>query len=78
MLVTVPVPKDFEIDSAELENILDAAVRSAAEKKIGGKDLTPFLLAELGKQTDGRTLKTNIALLENNARVGTKIAQALT
>src|SRR6478672_1817779 len=34
LLVTVPVPKDFAIDSAELENILDAAVRSAAEKKI--------------------------------------------
>jgi len=78
ILVTVPVPIDFAIDAAELEIILDAAVRSATEKKITGKELTPFLLAELSEQTRGRTLKSNIALLENNARVATEVARSLT
>lgn len=74
ILITVPVPESSAMESAELANILDDAVRSAAEKKVSGKEITPFLLAELGRRTEGRTLKTNIALLENNARVATDIA----
>jgi pseudouridylate synthase len=77
ILVTVPVPEDSSIDSEELENILDNAVRSAAEQNIVGKNVTPFLLAELSRQTGGRTLKANIALLENNTRVATEIACAI-
>ena len=77
ILVAVPVPDEYAIDSVELEDILDRAVRSASEQKVSGKELTPFLLAELSRQTSGRTLQTNIALLENNARVAVEIAKAL-
>ena len=78
VLVTVPVPDDHALDSVELEDILDRAVESASEQQVSGKELTPFLLAELSRQTGGRTLNTNIALLENNARVATDIARAIT
>jgi pseudouridine-5'-phosphate glycosidase len=77
VLVTVPVPAEAAIDANELESILDEAVRSAADNKITGKEITPFLLAELGRKTSGQTLKTNIALLENNARVAAEIALAM-
>jgi pseudouridine-5'-phosphate glycosidase len=77
ILVTVPVPDEYAIDAVELEDILDRAVRLASEGKVSGKELTPFLLAELGRQTSGRTLQTNIALLENNARVAVEIANSL-
>ena len=77
ILVTVPVPHESAIDANELESILDTAVRSATQQKVSGKDLTPFLLAELSRQTGGRTLKANIALLENNGRVATEVARAL-
>jgi pseudouridine-5'-phosphate glycosidase len=77
ILITVPVPKESAIEAAELESILDTAVRSASEKRIGGKDVTPFLLSELSRATGGRTMQTNIALLENNARVATDIARSL-
>jgi pseudouridine-5'-phosphate glycosidase len=77
VLVTVPVPDDHAIDSVELEDILDRAIASASEQMVSGKDLTPFLLAELSRQTGGRTLNTNIALLENNAHIATEIARAI-
>lgn len=77
ILVTVPVPERVAIDPVELESILDEAVRSAAEKKVTGKEITPYLLAELSRQTGGRTLETNIALLENNARVAAEIARSI-
>jgi pseudouridine-5'-phosphate glycosidase len=77
ILVTVPVPHESAIDANELESILDTAVRSATQQKVTGKNLTPFLLAELSRQTGGRTLKANIALLENNGRVATEVARAL-
>jgi pseudouridine-5'-phosphate glycosidase len=77
VLVTVPVPEQAAMDARELENILDDAVQTARLRYVSGKDVTPFLLAELGRRTGGQTLKANIALLENNARVAAEIARAM-
>jgi pseudouridine-5'-phosphate glycosidase len=74
LLVCVPVPKEKEIPSEELEKSLKNSLKLAAERKISGKAVTPFLLAQLSEQTAGRTLEANIALLENNARVAAIIA----
>lgn len=76
VLVTVPVPAEFEIDRAELESILDAALKLADEKGINGKEITPFLLSQMSERSGGRTLAANIALLENNARVAAQISVA--
>ncbi|MEQ1922563.1 MAG: pseudouridine-5'-phosphate glycosidase [Pyrinomonadaceae bacterium] len=78
ILVTVPVPAEFEIDRAELESILADALRLADEKGINGKEITPFLLSQMSERSGGRTLAANIALLENNARVAAQIATSLT
>ena len=77
IVVTVPVPRDSEIDSVELEKLLAELVRSASDQNITGKNVTPFLLSELSTRTGGRTLISNIALLENNAFVAAEIAKAL-
>ena len=74
LLVCVPVPEEKEIPSEELEKSLKNSLKLAAERKISGKAVTPFLLAQLSEQTAGRTLEANIALLENNARVAAIIA----
>ncbi len=74
ILVTVPVPHEFEIERDELEIILASALKLAKEKSISGKDITPFLLTQMSEQSVGRTLAANIALLENNARVAAEIA----
>lgn len=76
LLVTVPVPLEFEIERNEVESILEKALRSGDENKIKGKDVTPFLLSFMSNESGGRTLAANIALLENNAKVATEIACA--
>ncbi len=77
ILLTVPVPEEFEIPRAELESILADALKLAAEKGIRGKEITPFLLGEMSARSGGRTLRANIALLENNARVASLVAVEL-
>lgn len=77
ILVTVPVPQEFEIDRAELESILSDALKLADERGISGKEITPFLLAQLSERSSGRTLFANIALLENNALIAAQIACAI-
>lgn len=73
-LLTVPVPKEFELPRDEMESIIGAAIAGVGRQGISGKDVTPFLLSELTKASGGRTLKANIALLENNARVAGLVA----
>lgn len=77
VLVTVPVPSEFEIAPDELESILAESLQLADKNSIAGKEITPFLLSEMSKRSGGRTLAANIALLENNARVAAMIAAAL-
>ena len=77
VLVTVPVPKEQEVPAAELEKLLIEALKAAGGSGVKGKDVTPFLLAQMSEKSQGRTLVSNIALLENNARVAAEIAKAL-
>ena len=74
LLVTVPVPEEFEVANEQLRTVLDQALQSAARSGIGGRELTPFLLSEMSERSEGSTLRANIALLENNARVAAEIA----
>jgi pseudouridine-5'-phosphate glycosidase len=77
LLVTVPVPAEFELPSEQLKFVLDNALADALRKNIGGRELTPFLLSQMAQLSAGATLRANIALLENNARIATQIAAAL-
>ena len=76
-LVTVPVPVEAEIPADDLREVLDEALAEAAQRNIAGRELTPFLLSRMAERSGGRTLETNIALLENNARVAATVALAL-
>lgn len=74
LLVTVPVPAESEVPSDLLQRTLDSALNEANTKGVTGRDLTPFLLTEMSQASDGATLRANIALLENNARIAAQIA----
>jgi pseudouridine-5'-phosphate glycosidase len=77
LLVTAPVPAKFEVPAEELQVVLTTALEDAEWKGIGGPALTPFLLSQMAERSGGATLRANIALLENNARVAAEIARAL-
>lgn len=77
MLVANPVPEADEIPAAEMAGYIDAAQKAAEAQSVTGKAVTPFLLGKILELTGGRSLKTNIALVENNARIAARIAKAL-
>ncbi len=77
ILLTVPIPEEFEIERAELEEILTETLKLADEKNISGKEITPFLLSQMSDRSSGRTLAANIALLENNAKIAAQIAAVI-
>jgi pseudouridylate synthase len=74
LLVTVPVPREAEVDEALLQSVLADSLEQAEREKIAGRDVTPFLLSRMAEQSDGATLRANIALLENNARIAAEIS----
>jgi pseudouridylate synthase len=76
LLVAVPVPEAAEVPSEMLERMILEALKDAAEDQIAGRDVTPFLLSRMSEASGGATLRANVALLENNARVAAEIAVA--
>ena len=77
LLVTVPVPSEAQVESSTLSDALDEALSEATRENISGRNLTPFLLARMSERSAGATLRANIALLENNARVAAAVARCL-
>jgi pseudouridine-5'-phosphate glycosidase len=77
LVVVVPVPAQFEVRAEELQIVLTTALEDAEWKEITGPALTPFLLSQMAERSGGSTLRANIALLENNARVAAEIARAV-
>ena len=77
MLIANPVPAEDEIPAETMAGHIADAQQAAVENGIAGKAVTPFLLARILELTGGASLKTNIALVENNARLAARIAKAL-
>jgi pseudouridine-5'-phosphate glycosidase len=77
VLVTVPVPEQAELPRELAEEAIKRALTVAQERGVKGKALTPFLLSQMARLTEGRSLVANVALLKNNAAVAARIAGAL-
>lgn len=77
ILIANPIPVDAEIPFAEIEPTIKLAVSEADKQGIRGKRLTPFLLDFMAQSTAGKSIKANLALLENNARVAAQLAISL-
>jgi pseudouridine-5'-phosphate glycosidase len=71
-----PIPGEHEVPAATIERAIEAALQEMAARGIGGKEATPFMLARVNELTGGASLKANIALIENNARLAAEIAVA--
>ncbi len=77
LLVVHPVPARAALDPGTVRAAVGQARREAEARGVAGKDLTPYLLAALNRLTAGKTLETNLALLEANAALAGRIATAL-
>ena len=74
VLIANPVPAENEVPGDKIEIYIQQALAAAESNKIKGKEVTPFLLHYIADHTQGESLETNIALILNNAKVGTGIA----
>ncbi|HEX6292463.1 MAG TPA: pseudouridine-5'-phosphate glycosidase [Herpetosiphonaceae bacterium] len=77
MVLAVPPPEEAALPPEEVEAAIGRALAEARRQGIHGAQVTPFLLAAMKDETGGRSLETNIALLENNARVAAEVAVAI-
>ena len=73
-LVANPIPPEDEITQAEILPVILKALDEAQTQGVAAKSVTPFLLQRIFEMTDGRSLTSNIALVQNNARLGARIA----
>jgi len=71
-----PPPVASALRKQEVDAWIAGALQSATAEGIRGNAVTPYLLDYLAKASRGQTLKTNIALLVNNAGVAGQIAKA--
>lgn len=77
VLVANPLPAGEAIPRSEMEPLIQKASNEAKEKGIHGKKITPFLLDKINQLTNGKSMKANLALLLNNARLAARISIAL-
>jgi pseudouridylate synthase len=78
VLLCNPIPQEFALDAAEMDRAVAQAEAVASARGIAGPQRTPFLLNELERLTQGRSLIANVALLLNNASLAAKVAAKLT
>ena len=77
MLVVQPPPSYAALDHAMVEDATRAALAHAEREGIRGAAVTPFLLADVQRRTQGASVQANLALLEANAALAGTIAVAL-
>ncbi|XP_068220370.1 pseudouridine-5'-phosphate glycosidase-like isoform X2 [Palaemon carinicauda] len=73
MLVAVPIPKEYEAEGQVIKDAIEIAVKEAAVS-VRGRDVTPFVLQRVLEITGGESLKSNVALIKNNAITGAQIS----
>jgi pseudouridine-5'-phosphate glycosidase len=76
-LVVQPPPVEYALDVELVEHAVTIALERAAREGVTGAGVTPFLLKEVERETDGRSLGANLALLEANAGLAGRIAVEL-
>jgi len=77
MIIANPVPEEYALSMEYMNEIIEKAVKAAEKEGVKGKKLTPYLLNKIKELIGGKSLKANIELVKDNARVGAKIAHEL-
>jgi pseudouridine-5'-phosphate glycosidase len=74
VLLTTPIPEEYELDAVGLQTKLDAALAAATSEGLTGAAVTPFILGRIEQETAGASIPANVALALNNARLAAQVA----
>ena len=77
VVVANPLPPDEQLDPALHDRVLAEGFAAAERAGISGKDVTPFLLDFLSRETGGQSLEANVRLVVRNAGLAARIAVEL-
>ncbi|XP_061629820.1 uncharacterized protein zgc:136858 isoform X6 [Phyllopteryx taeniolatus] len=77
VLIAVPIPQEYAAAGQQIERAIQTALAETNARGITGKDVTPNILQRVNELTQGKSLQANIALIHNNAKVGSQIAGVL-
>ena len=76
LLFVQPPPASEAQDPADVDRLIEQALLAADAQGIRGQAVTPFLLEQLDRSSGGDVVRTNVALVESNARLAARIARA--
>jgi len=76
IVVANPIPEAFALPAGLIDQAIEQAVAEAQAQGVGGKSLTPFLLERVHAATEGESLRSNIELVLDNAKLAAKLAVA--
>lgn len=74
IIVANPIPVEYSLPNDKIEAKISEALHEMDRLSIKGKEVTPYLLSEIVKLTEGKSLESNIALIKNNAYLAAEIA----
>jgi len=77
LLVTNPVPKKYELDKNLSEEMINKLLKLAKRNGLKGPEVTPFILSNLVKLTEGKSLKANLVLIKENFKLACRISKEL-
>lgn len=77
LLLAVPIPEEDELDSRRIDEAISQALDECRQSGVTGSPVTPYVLAAIGRATQGSSLPANVALARHNAHVAALVARAL-
>jgi pseudouridine-5'-phosphate glycosidase len=77
VVVANPLAPDEQLDPILHDRVLSAGLEAADREAVAGKEITPFLLDFLHRETAGASLVANLRLVVRNAALAAEIAAAM-
>jgi pseudouridine-5'-phosphate glycosidase len=77
VVVAYPLPEGEQLDPALHDRVLAEGLAAAAREGVSGKEVTPFLLNFLHRETGGASLDANVRLVVRDAELAARIAAAM-
>jgi pseudouridylate synthase len=76
LILANPIAPEDELDRGLHDRLLESGLAAAERDGIHGKDVTPYLLDWFHRESEGESLRANVALVRSNARLAAEVASS--